>query len=115
MAKTLIGIVDKPVDAQRLIDELTTSCHCDRSDIGLMMREGAANDAAAAARSAVAHAADAAEAGGKAFADLWRAGANLVSRSIPGMGAVKAVGPLGASFLNASFSTAAAFTRALAQ
>src|ERR671937_351971 len=67
MAKTLIGIVDKPVDAQRLIDELTTSCHCDRSDIGLMMRE------------------------------------------------VKAVGPLGASFLNASFSTAAAFTRALAQ
>jgi hypothetical protein len=39
MRHTITGLVAKPVDAQRIIDELTSRCMSDRSDISLIAQE----------------------------------------------------------------------------
>ena len=41
MAQTVAGVVEKPVDAQRLIDELVRDCLCDRADISVIARDAA--------------------------------------------------------------------------
>ena len=39
MTTTIAGVVDKPLDAQRLVDELVSDCLCDRADISVMARD----------------------------------------------------------------------------
>ena len=38
MAKTVVGLMESAAEAQRVVEDLTASCGCDRSDIGLMAR-----------------------------------------------------------------------------
>ena len=39
MRHTITGLVDKPVEAQKIIDDLVSLCVCDRADISLMAGE----------------------------------------------------------------------------
>ncbi|MGQ0651894.1 MAG: hypothetical protein ACT4P4_06445 [Betaproteobacteria bacterium] len=114
MVKTLIGTVDKPVDAQRIIEELVSSCRCDRSDISLITRdEAAAGKPSDALREAATHAASAAQSTGDALAALWGAGTQFMTRAVPGFGALRAIGPFGSTLLKTGFEAGATLARAL--
>jgi hypothetical protein len=114
MATTLIGTVDKPADAQRIIEELVSSCRCDRSDISLLTRdEATAGLPSDALRDAAHHAADATNAAGSALASLWGAGTQFVSKAVPGFGAMRAVGPFGSTLLKTGFEAGATLGKAL--
>lgn len=114
MATTLIGTVDKPVDAQRIIEELVSSCRCDRSDISLLTRdEAAAAKPSDALREAATHAATAAQSAGEALAALWGAGTQFMTRAVPGFGALRAVGPFGSTLLRTGFEAGATLGKAL--
>lgn len=107
MRNTITGLVEKPVDAQRIIDELTTRCLADRSDITLISQEsaqlsGTLSQAVRAAGQVAGAAAAAASATGNAAIDF----ASAVTRSVPGFGVLRAVGGLGANFSRAVLSTA---------
>jgi hypothetical protein len=52
MRHTVTGLAEKPIDAQRIIEDLTGRCLCDRSDISLVARDQPQNAASAAARGA---------------------------------------------------------------
>ena len=108
MRQTITGLVEKPVDAQRIIDELTSRCLADRSDITLISEEGAGHasgrlsQAVQAAGQVAGAAAAATAATGNAAIDL----ASAVARNIPGFGVLRAVGGLGANFSRAILGTA---------
>lgn len=105
MATTIAGVVEKPVDAQRLIDELVQSCLCDRADISVVARDS--NQAAA--RDAVEETAGAA----KAFVDGAWHGFEALSRSLPGGGMLRFFGSLGRRLADAGLTTAAETAKAL--
>jgi hypothetical protein len=110
MRHTVSGLVEKPVDAQRIIDELTTRCLSDRSDISLIAQDGAgqsANTLAGASRAAgqVASAAVSTVSGLFEFA-------SAATRQVPGFGALKAVGQLASSLSRTALSTAEDLTKA---
>jgi hypothetical protein len=114
MATTLIGTVHKPVDAQRIIEELVSSCRCDRSHISLLTRDEAiAGLPSDALREAANHAAEATQAAGNALASLWGAGTQFVSKAVPGFGAMRAVGPFGSTLLKTGFEAGATLAKAL--
>ena len=114
MATTLIGTVDKPVDAQNIIEELVSSCRCDRSHISLLTRdEAAAAKPSDAVREAADHAAKATQSAGEALAALWGAGTQFMTRAVPGFGAIKAVGPFGSTLLKTGFDAGATLAKAL--
>jgi len=116
MAITLIGTVDKPVDAQRIIEELVSSCRCDRSDISLLTRDEATmGKPSDALREAANHAASATHSAGDALAALWGAGTQFMSRAVPGFGALRAVGPFGSTLLKTGFEAGATLARALVE
>jgi len=48
MEHVISGLAEKPADAQRIIDELTTTCMCDRGDISLLGGDSASPAASAA-------------------------------------------------------------------
>src|SRR5687767_2894326 len=52
MRHTVTGLAEKPIDAQRIIEELTERCLCDRTDISLVSRDQPHGAVSAAARSA---------------------------------------------------------------
>ena len=105
---TIAGVVQKPVDAQRLVDELVSDCHCDRSDISVVAQsaalEGAEN---------VKKALDVNAAAAGTLINWMAHGLESVTKSMPGGGAVRAVGSLGAKIANMGVSTAAEFAKAL--
>ena len=114
MVTTLIGTVDKPVDAQSIIEELVSSCRCDRSDISLITRDAAAGSKPSdGLREAAHHAAHATQAAGDALAALWGAGTQFMTRAVPGLGALRAVGPFGSTLLKTGFEAGASLGRAL--
>lgn len=108
MQQTITGLVKKPVDAQRIIDELTSRCLADRSNITLISQEdagqasGRVSHAMQAAGQVAGAAAAAAAATGNAALDF----ASAVTRRVPGFGVLKAVGGLGADFSRAVLGTA---------
>lgn len=105
MATTIAGVVQKPVDAQQLIEELVRDCLCDRSDISVVARDSAS----AAARGAV----DATAGAAKSFVDgVWQ-GFEALSRSLPGGGVLRFVGGLGRTLADAGVATAAETAKAL--
>src|SRR5205085_11047561 len=87
MAQTIAGIVEKPVDAQRLIDELVRDCLCDRADISDIARESA--EKASARADELKGALDTSATGMHKVFDGLLAGFEGVSRSIPGGGALR--------------------------
>ncbi len=108
MRQALTGLVEKPVDAQRIIDELTTRCLCDRSDISLIAQESGgqpARMAAGAARTAGQVAMAAGNAAASTVSGLMDA-ASAVSRRVPGFGVLSAFGQLGATLSKSALHTA---------
>ena len=93
MAKTIAGVVEKPVDAQRLIDELVGQCLCDRADISVMVRDAAGwwtqqqGGNAADLKRAI----DTTAAGAKSLVDGLFEGLEAVSRALPGGELAKAL------------------------
>ena len=86
MRHTITGLVDKPLEAQRIIDELVSRCVCDRGDISLMAGEPAAKPSQVVDQLAAP--------AWKVFDSLVGA-ANDATRDVPGMGPLRAVGQLG--------------------
>jgi hypothetical protein len=114
MRHTVTGLVEKPVDAQRIIDELTTRCLSDRSDISLIAQDSESHGggiASGGARAAghVASAAGAAAAG--TVSGLFQFAA-AATQQIAGFGALKAAGKLGSTLSRTALSTAEDLTRA---
>ncbi len=107
MATTVAGIVEKPADAQRIIDELQSSCLCERADISLMHRD------AAQVSTAVKTAVESSAAAASSVVNAIFAGVNAVSRSLPGGGMLRAVGSFGAALANAGLDAGAGLAKAL--
>ena len=107
MAKTIAGIVTKPADAQRILDELQASCLCDRSDISLMHRDSA--QVSGAVKSAV----DSSAAAASSMVNAIFAGVNAASRSLPGGGMLRAAGSFGVALANAGLDAGAGLAKAL--
>jgi hypothetical protein len=113
MRHTVTGLVAKPVDAQRIIDELTTRCLSDRSDISLIAQDSAGQGAmaAGAARAAGQVASAAGAAAVNTVSGLFEF-ASAATRQVAGFGALKAVGQLGSMLSRGALSTAEDLTRA---
>lgn len=106
---TIAGVVQKPVDAQRLIDELTRDCLCDRADISLLTRSPETSRATATVKEGIDEGVSAA----KTIVDGMFQGFESVSRSIPGGGLLRAFGSMGMTVLNAGVSTAGELAKML--
>ena len=115
MAQTVAGVVEKPVDAQRLIDELVRDCLCDRGDISVIARDAARASAekASARANELKGALDTSAAGVQKLFEGLLAGVEAVSRSIPGGGTLRVIGKVGVTLANAGVATAAELAKAL--
>lgn len=107
MRHTVTALVDKPIEAQYLIEELTARCMADRSDISLIAQENSGHvsrmltGAARAAGQVAGAVGAAAAAAGSAAAGF----ASPVSRDVPGLGVLSVAGQLGASLSATAFRT----------
>jgi hypothetical protein len=98
MAKTIARAVAKPVDAQRLIDDLVHDCLCQRADMSVMVmvRDPAGwwthqqSETAAGAKRAI----DTTASGAKSLVDGLFEGLEAVSRALPGGGVLRVFGSL---------------------
>lgn len=114
MTTTIAGVVEKPLDAQRLVDELVGGCLCDRSDISVMARDSVADErrqGAQAVKKALDTNADAA----KVLLGWLSQGLESVTRSIPGGGMIRGFGSLAAQLADAGVATAAQLAKALVE
>lgn len=118
MAKTVVGLMESATEAQRVVQDLTTSCGCQRSDIGLMAREmeGAGESgkrASGGKRSRsrdggdVAHGAMKGAGTGAAVGGVLGLVAGVASLAIPGIGPIIAAGPIAAALAGAGIGAAA--------
>jgi hypothetical protein len=113
MASTLFAVVDKPADAQYIIDELTQSCLCDRSDIGLMTRNaGGTVGGGSSGSSAASIVNDMSESAQSVLEGMFKA-ANAMSRALPGGGLLRSAGNLAQPLLQAGLGTATELAKAL--
>ena len=118
MQGVVIGIVEKPVDAQRLIDELVSNCRCDREDISVLARSSAApggNVVMDFARRIAEMGGVAAKAAGDAASKGAESLLGVVTRTSPDRGVFSAAGPLALALAGASLSTAGGLAKALAK
>jgi len=110
MRHMVTGLVAKPVEAQQIIDELTSSCACDRADISLIGRADAGNVAAGTATRAVQATVGAASIAGSAAArtlqDMLQAAAGA-SRPTSVFGALSAAGHVASVLSRSTLDTAA--------
>ena len=112
MTTTIAGVVEKPVDAQRLVDELVNGCLCDRSDISVMAHDSGGDSrrqGADTVKKAVDTNADAA----KVLINWMSQGLDTVSKSLPGRGMIRGFGSLAARLADAGVITAAELAKAL--
>jgi hypothetical protein len=115
VASIVFGVVQKPVEAQRIVEQLVQHCLCDRSDISVMLRDSAQTSNSQALASTVTKAVDTtAAAAASVFGGVF-AGMNAISRAIPGGGMLRAVGAVGDALVNAGLGTAAGVTKALVE
>ena len=112
MTTTIAGVVETPLDAQRLVDELVADCLCDRSDISAMARDAVQAGRRQGAET-VKQAADANAAAARTLIGWMSDGLESVTRSIPGGGMIRAFGSVGAMLADAGVSTAAELAKAL--
>jgi hypothetical protein len=115
MAKTLAGVVEKPVNAQRLIDDLVHDCLCERADISVMVRDSAGwwtqqqSETAAGVKRAI----DTTASGAKSLVDGLFEGLEAVSRALPGGGVLRVFGSLGVALVSAGVTGAAELAKSL--
>lgn len=115
MANTLAGIVEKPIDAQRLIDELVSDCLCDRADVSVMVRDAAGwwtreqSETAADLKRAV----DTTASGARSLVGGQFDGLEALSRALPDGGVLRVFGSLGVALANAGVATSAELVKAL--
>ncbi len=110
MRHTITGLVDKPVDAQRIIDELMTRCLTDRSDLSLITQD-TAGMGAGVARAAGEVASSAGSAVAKTISGLFDV-ASAATRPVPGFGVLRAFGQLGALLSRTVLATGEDLTKA---
>ena len=115
MAKTIAGVVEKPVDAQRLIDALESECLCDRADISVMVRDSAGwwTGQQATTATDLKRASDTTAAGARSLVGGLFEGLEALSRALPGGGMLRVFGSLGVTLANAGVATAAELVKAL--
>ena len=110
MTQTVVGLMDTPREAESVVRDLTSSCGCDRSDIGLMAR--GPQDEAGSARGAE----GASEVGagalkgagtGAAVGGVLGLVAGAASLAIPGVGPIIAAGPIAAGLAGAGIGAVA--------
>lgn len=112
MTTTIAGVVEKPVDAQRLVDELVSDCLCDRTDISVMAREsvtGRGRQGAETVKKALDTNAEAA----KVLINWLSHGLESVTKSLPGGGMIRGFGSLAARLADTGVTTAAGLAKAL--
>ena len=114
MTTTIAGVVDKPVDAQRLVDELVSDCLCDRSDISVMARDSVADGRRQGAET-MKKALDTNAEAAKVLIQWMSQGLESVTRSIPGGGMIRGFGSLAAKLADAGVATAAELVKALVE
>ena len=112
MTTTIAGVVEKPVDAQRLVDELVSACLCDRSDISVMARDSV-GDSRRQGVDTVKKALDTNADAAKVLINWMSQGIEAVTRSIPGGGMIRGFGSLAARLADAGVATAAELAKAL--
>jgi hypothetical protein len=115
MEHTVTGVVEKPGDAQSIIDELIAHCLCDRSDISLLA--GARAGQGTLSRAAHATGQVAAAAGNAVAATLGGlvgAASAVVSRPVSGFGVLSVVGQLGVLLSRTAFTTVEDIAKAFA-
>lgn len=112
MTTTIAGVVEKPVDAQRLVDELVDDCLCDRSDISAMARHSAA-DGGRQGGETVKKALDTNADAAKVLIGWMSQGLESVTRSLPGGSVIRGFGSLAARLADAGVTTAAELAKAL--
>jgi len=115
MAKTVVALMESPQQAENFVRDLTSTCGCDRSDIGLMAR--ASQDAAgvptenetsgADDRSTVASGALKGAGTGAAVGGILGLAAGAAALTIPGIGPFIAAGPIAAALAGAGIGAAA--------
>lgn len=115
MANTLFAVVDKPVDAQYIIEELTQSCLCDRADIGVMTRNAghSVGSPGSGTGSKAAGIVNDMSEGAQSMLDGMFKAANAISRALPGGGLLRSAGNLAQPILQAGLGTATELAKAL--
>lgn len=115
MAKTVVGLMDTPAEAESVVRDLAQSCGCERSDIGLMAR-GPQSEATGATGATSEHSGSGSEmasgalkgAGtGAAVGGVLGLVAGAASLTIPGLGPLIAAGPIAAALGGAGIGAAA--------
>jgi hypothetical protein len=116
MRHTVTALVDKPIEAQYIIEELTARCLVDRSDISLIAQEnsGHASRMLAGAAQAAGQVAGAVGAAAAAAGSAATGFASAVSHDVPGVGVLSVAGRLGASLSATAFSTVENLAKAFA-
>src|SRR3954464_8111082 len=99
MPRTVTALVEKPIEAQCIIEELTARCLVDRSDISLIAQEnsGHASRMLAGAAQAAGEVAGAVGAAAAAAGSAAAGFASAVSHDVPGVGVLSLAGRLGGS------------------
>lgn len=105
MATIIAGIVQKPLDAQRLIDELIQGCLCDRADISVVARDST--------HGAVRDALDASAGAARSLVEGLSQGFEALSRSLPGGGMLRFFGGFGRTLADAAVAGAAGTAKVL--
>jgi len=117
MAKTVVALMETPQEAENVVRDLTSTCGCQRSDIGLMAR-GSQQDAGAEIqtgsessadddRSTVASGALKGAGTGAAVGGILGLVAGAAALTIPGIGPFIAAGPIAAALAGAGIGAAA--------
>lgn len=109
MEHTVVGVAAKPVDAQRIIDELVERCLCDRKDISVLAGGQAGNSSAQAV------AGTAASAAGKTVGAILESVGMVVSRPLSGSGMLNAAGHLAGTLSRTALNSVTELTRVFAE
>jgi len=116
MAKTVVALMETPQEAENVVRDLTSTCDCDRSDIGMMARGSqqdtaevsSANDTSTGDdRSTVASGALKGAGTGAAVGGILGLAAGAAALTIPGIGPFIAAGPIAAALAGAGIGAAA--------
>jgi uncharacterized protein (TIGR02271 family) len=115
MAKTVVALMESPQEAENVVRDLTSTCGCDRSDIGMMARGSQQNDAEVSInetsggedRSTVASGALKGAGTGAAVGGILGLAAGAAALTIPGIGPFIAAGPIAAGLAGAGIGAAA--------
>jgi uncharacterized protein (TIGR02271 family) len=110
MAKTVVGLMDTPREAESVVRDLTSECGCDRADIGLMARgeqemRGAGTDSGEG--SEVGAGALKGAGTGAAVGGVLGLVAGAASLAIPGIGPIIAAGPIASALAGAGIGAVA--------